>query len=156
MRSARRQTVRARCRCAAAGVPPGSILRLRKLAGDYDVNDRVAAQRFLAEHHAQGEARQGDGLGVEDAALSRRRPGQHVRADRVRRKSPGVEEDAHLGRGGHLARTHEGKAVSEVLGVLDDADDLSGRPAVASGSGSPAVAAPAAAQEAQKTREAQR
>jgi 2-oxoglutarate/2-oxoacid ferredoxin oxidoreductase subunit beta len=33
----------------------GSILRLRKLAGDYDVNDRMAAMRFLAEHHAQGE-----------------------------------------------------------------------------------------------------
>jgi 2-oxoglutarate ferredoxin oxidoreductase subunit beta len=33
----------------------GSILRLRKLAGDYDVNDRIAAMRFLAEHHAQGE-----------------------------------------------------------------------------------------------------
>jgi 2-oxoglutarate ferredoxin oxidoreductase subunit beta len=33
----------------------GSVLRLRKLAGDYDVNDRVAAMRFLAEHHAEGE-----------------------------------------------------------------------------------------------------
>jgi 2-oxoglutarate ferredoxin oxidoreductase subunit beta len=33
----------------------GSVLRLRKLAGDYDVNDRIAAMRFLAEHHAQGE-----------------------------------------------------------------------------------------------------
>jgi 2-oxoglutarate/2-oxoacid ferredoxin oxidoreductase subunit beta len=33
----------------------GSILRLRKLAGDYDVNDRIAAMRFLAEHAAEGE-----------------------------------------------------------------------------------------------------
>ena len=33
----------------------GSILRLRKLAGDYDVNDRLAAMRFLAEHAAEGE-----------------------------------------------------------------------------------------------------
>jgi len=33
----------------------GSILRLRKLAGDYDVNDRLAAMRFLAEHAADGE-----------------------------------------------------------------------------------------------------
>jgi 2-oxoglutarate ferredoxin oxidoreductase subunit beta len=33
----------------------GSILRLRKLAGDYDVNDRLAAQRFLQEHQADGE-----------------------------------------------------------------------------------------------------
>jgi 2-oxoglutarate ferredoxin oxidoreductase subunit beta len=33
----------------------GSVLRLRKLAGDYDVNDRLAAMRFLAEHHADGE-----------------------------------------------------------------------------------------------------
>ena len=31
------------------------MLRLRKLAGDYDVNDRIAAMRFLAEHHSQGE-----------------------------------------------------------------------------------------------------
>ncbi|HLG88136.1 MAG TPA: 2-oxoacid:ferredoxin oxidoreductase subunit beta [Alphaproteobacteria bacterium] len=33
----------------------GSVLRLRKLAGDYDVNDRLAAQRFLQEHKADGE-----------------------------------------------------------------------------------------------------
>jgi 2-oxoglutarate ferredoxin oxidoreductase subunit beta len=33
----------------------GSVLRLRKLAGDYDVNDRLAAMRFLAEHAADGE-----------------------------------------------------------------------------------------------------
>ena len=33
----------------------GSVLRLRKLAGDYDVNDRLAAQRFLQEHQADGE-----------------------------------------------------------------------------------------------------
>jgi 2-oxoglutarate/2-oxoacid ferredoxin oxidoreductase subunit beta len=33
----------------------GSVLRLRKLAGDYDVNDRLAAQRFLGEHAADGE-----------------------------------------------------------------------------------------------------
>ena len=33
----------------------GSVLRLRKLAGDYDVNDRLAAQRFLQEHAADGE-----------------------------------------------------------------------------------------------------
>ncbi len=33
----------------------GSILRLRKLAGDYDVNNRLAAMRFLAEHAAEGE-----------------------------------------------------------------------------------------------------
>ena len=33
----------------------GSVLRLRKLAGDYDVNDRLAAMRFLAEHQADGE-----------------------------------------------------------------------------------------------------
>jgi 2-oxoglutarate ferredoxin oxidoreductase subunit beta len=33
----------------------GSILRLRKLAGDYDVNDRLAAMRFLAEHQSDGE-----------------------------------------------------------------------------------------------------
>ena len=32
----------------------GSVLRLRKLAGDYDVNDRIAAQRFLQEHQADG------------------------------------------------------------------------------------------------------
>lgn len=33
----------------------GSVLRLRKLAGDYDVNDRLAAMRFLQEHKADGE-----------------------------------------------------------------------------------------------------
>jgi len=33
----------------------GSLLRLRKLANDYDVTDRVAALDFLARHHAQGE-----------------------------------------------------------------------------------------------------
>jgi 2-oxoglutarate ferredoxin oxidoreductase subunit beta len=33
----------------------GSVLRLRKLAGDYDVNDRLAALRFLQEHKADGE-----------------------------------------------------------------------------------------------------
>ena len=33
----------------------GSVLRLRKLAGDYDVNDRLAAMRFLSEHQADGE-----------------------------------------------------------------------------------------------------
>jgi len=33
----------------------GSVLRLRKLAGDYDVNDRLAAMRFLQESKAGGE-----------------------------------------------------------------------------------------------------
>jgi 2-oxoglutarate ferredoxin oxidoreductase subunit beta len=33
----------------------GTVLRLRKLAADYDVNDRLAAMRFLQEHHADGE-----------------------------------------------------------------------------------------------------
>jgi 2-oxoglutarate ferredoxin oxidoreductase subunit beta len=33
----------------------GAVLRLRKLAGDYDVNDRLAAMDFLARRHAEGE-----------------------------------------------------------------------------------------------------
>jgi 2-oxoglutarate ferredoxin oxidoreductase subunit beta len=33
----------------------GSVLRLRKLAEDYDVNDRIAAMNFLQHRHAQGE-----------------------------------------------------------------------------------------------------
>ncbi|HXZ68854.1 MAG TPA: 2-oxoacid:ferredoxin oxidoreductase subunit beta [Alphaproteobacteria bacterium] len=33
----------------------GSILRLRKLREDYNAQDRVAAMRYLQEHHAKGE-----------------------------------------------------------------------------------------------------
>jgi 2-oxoglutarate ferredoxin oxidoreductase subunit beta len=33
----------------------GSVLRLRKLAADYDVHDRVVAMNYLQEHHAAGE-----------------------------------------------------------------------------------------------------
>ena len=33
----------------------GSLLKLRKLANDYDPTDRVAAQGFLQTHHARGE-----------------------------------------------------------------------------------------------------
>src|SRR5262249_24827763 len=33
----------------------GSVLRLRKLAGDYNVNDRIEAMRFLQLHKADGE-----------------------------------------------------------------------------------------------------
>jgi 2-oxoglutarate ferredoxin oxidoreductase subunit beta len=33
----------------------GSILRLRKLAGEYDVTDRIAAMEYLAGRHARGE-----------------------------------------------------------------------------------------------------
>jgi 2-oxoglutarate ferredoxin oxidoreductase subunit beta len=33
----------------------GSVLRLRKLAEDYDVNDRIAAMNFLHLRHAEGE-----------------------------------------------------------------------------------------------------
>ena len=33
----------------------GTILRLRKLAQDYDVNDRVAAMNYLQQKHAEGE-----------------------------------------------------------------------------------------------------
>jgi 2-oxoglutarate ferredoxin oxidoreductase subunit beta len=33
----------------------GSLLRLRKLAGEYDVSDREAAMEYLAVHHARGE-----------------------------------------------------------------------------------------------------
>jgi 2-oxoglutarate ferredoxin oxidoreductase subunit beta len=33
----------------------GSYLKLRKLAGEYDVTDRVAAMNFLQTHHARGE-----------------------------------------------------------------------------------------------------
>ena len=33
----------------------GGILRLRKLAEDYDVTDRVAAMNFLQHHHSRGE-----------------------------------------------------------------------------------------------------
>jgi 2-oxoglutarate ferredoxin oxidoreductase subunit beta len=33
----------------------GSTLRLRKLAADYDVHDRVAALNYATEHHARGE-----------------------------------------------------------------------------------------------------
>jgi 2-oxoglutarate/2-oxoacid ferredoxin oxidoreductase subunit beta len=33
----------------------GSILRLRKLAGEYDVTDKNAAMEYLATHHARGE-----------------------------------------------------------------------------------------------------
>jgi 2-oxoglutarate ferredoxin oxidoreductase subunit beta len=33
----------------------GSLLRLRKLANDYDVHDRIAAMTYLQERHAAGE-----------------------------------------------------------------------------------------------------
>ena len=33
----------------------GSLLKLRKLANDYDATDRIAAMNFLQEHHARGE-----------------------------------------------------------------------------------------------------
>src|SRR6202021_1501067 len=33
----------------------GSLLKLRKLAGEYDPTDRVAAMNFLQSHHARGE-----------------------------------------------------------------------------------------------------
>jgi len=33
----------------------GSILRLRKLATDYDAHDRIAALNYLQERHAAGE-----------------------------------------------------------------------------------------------------
>ena len=33
----------------------GSILRLRKLANDYDVHDRIAAMTYLQERQAAGE-----------------------------------------------------------------------------------------------------
>ncbi|HET6194120.1 MAG TPA: 2-oxoacid:ferredoxin oxidoreductase subunit beta, partial [Acetobacteraceae bacterium] len=33
----------------------GSVLRLRKLANDYDVHDRIAAMTYLQQRHAQGE-----------------------------------------------------------------------------------------------------
>ena len=33
----------------------GSILKLRKLAGEYDVTDRIAAMEYLAGHYAKGE-----------------------------------------------------------------------------------------------------
>jgi 2-oxoglutarate ferredoxin oxidoreductase subunit beta len=33
----------------------GSILRLRKLANDYDVHDRIAAMTYLQERGAAGE-----------------------------------------------------------------------------------------------------
>ncbi len=33
----------------------GSLLKLRKLASDYDATDRIAAMNFLQEHHARGE-----------------------------------------------------------------------------------------------------
>ena len=33
----------------------GSMLRLRKLAEEYDVHDRVAAMDYLQQHHAMGE-----------------------------------------------------------------------------------------------------
>jgi 2-oxoglutarate/2-oxoacid ferredoxin oxidoreductase subunit beta len=33
----------------------GSVLRLRKLANDYDVHDRIAAMTYLQERHAAGE-----------------------------------------------------------------------------------------------------
>ena len=33
----------------------GSLLKLRKLASDYDATDRIAAMNFLQTHHAQGE-----------------------------------------------------------------------------------------------------
>jgi 2-oxoglutarate/2-oxoacid ferredoxin oxidoreductase subunit beta len=33
----------------------GSVLRLRKLANDYDAHDRIGAMNYLQEHHAKGE-----------------------------------------------------------------------------------------------------
>jgi 2-oxoglutarate ferredoxin oxidoreductase subunit beta len=33
----------------------GSVLRLRKLAADYDVHDRIAALSYMQERHAAGE-----------------------------------------------------------------------------------------------------
>jgi 2-oxoglutarate ferredoxin oxidoreductase subunit beta len=33
----------------------GTILKLRKLAGEYDVTDRIAAMEYLAGHYAKGE-----------------------------------------------------------------------------------------------------
>jgi 2-oxoglutarate ferredoxin oxidoreductase subunit beta len=33
----------------------GSVLRLRKLAHDYDAHDRIMAMNYLQEHHAKGE-----------------------------------------------------------------------------------------------------
>jgi len=33
----------------------GTLLQLRKLATDYDVHDRIAAQTYLSQRHAQGE-----------------------------------------------------------------------------------------------------
>ena len=33
----------------------GSVLRLRKLANDYDVHDRIAAMTYLQQRHAAGE-----------------------------------------------------------------------------------------------------
>jgi 2-oxoglutarate ferredoxin oxidoreductase subunit beta len=33
----------------------GSVLRLRKIANDYDAHDRIGAMNYLQEHHAQGE-----------------------------------------------------------------------------------------------------
>ena len=33
----------------------GSLLKLRKLANDYDATDRIAAMNFLQQHHARGE-----------------------------------------------------------------------------------------------------
>ena len=33
----------------------GSLLKLRKLASDYDATDRIAAMNYLQTHHARGE-----------------------------------------------------------------------------------------------------
>jgi 2-oxoglutarate ferredoxin oxidoreductase subunit beta len=33
----------------------GSVLRLRKIAADYDASDRIAAMNYLQHHHAKGE-----------------------------------------------------------------------------------------------------
>jgi 2-oxoglutarate ferredoxin oxidoreductase subunit beta len=33
----------------------GSVLRLRKIAADYDASDRIAAMNYLQQHHSQGE-----------------------------------------------------------------------------------------------------
>jgi 2-oxoglutarate ferredoxin oxidoreductase subunit beta len=37
----------------------GSMLRLRKLAADYDPHDRIRAMNFVQEHHARGEVATG-------------------------------------------------------------------------------------------------
>ena len=67
----------------------GSILRLRKLAPDYDPHDRISAMGYLQQRHQQGEIVTGllfvepDSDDLHELSGHRRSPAQRARRDRT-------------------------------------------------------------------------